>query len=53
MSQTVPTVSVVKLYTKFDDIFVRQAKGRYTNWRWFFCVADAVCFLWHALGILE
>lgn len=34
MSQINPTVSIVTIYTKFEDIFVRQSKGRYTNLRW-------------------
>lgn len=36
MSQADARVSVVSIYRKFDDIYVRQSKGRYTNWRWFF-----------------
>lgn len=36
MNQTGASISVVSVYTKFEDIHVRQAKGRYTRWRWFF-----------------
>jgi cytochrome c oxidase accessory protein FixG len=29
-----PTISVIKMYASRDEIHVRAAKGRYTNWRW-------------------
>lgn len=34
MKQTDPGYAVISMYTKFDDIFVRQSQGRYTNLRW-------------------
>ncbi|WP_025917992.1 cytochrome c oxidase accessory protein CcoG [Herminiimonas sp. CN] len=34
MSQPTPTVSVIKMFASREDIYVREAKGRYTNWRW-------------------
>lgn len=30
-----PEVKVVNIYTKFDDLYVRETKGYYTNLRWF------------------
>lgn len=34
MSQAAPAVSVIKMYASLDEIYVRESKGRYTNWRW-------------------
>ena len=34
MKDSNPGYAVVSMYTKFDDIFVRQSHGRYTNLRW-------------------
>jgi cytochrome c oxidase accessory protein FixG len=34
MSQPAPAVSVVNMYAFSNQIYVRETKGRYTNWRW-------------------
>ena len=34
MNHSVPAVSVIKMYAPREAIHVREAKGRYTNWRW-------------------
>ena len=34
MSQAAPAVSVIKMHRSRDQIYMRETKGRYTNWRW-------------------
>lgn len=34
MSQAAPAVSVIKMHISRDEIYMRETKGRYTNWRW-------------------
>ncbi len=45
MKTSPPAVSFISMYTKFDDVYVRESKGRYTNLRWFFVwLTQAVFF---------
>ncbi len=34
MSQAAPAVSVIKMHRSRDQIYMRETKGRYANWRW-------------------
>jgi cytochrome c oxidase accessory protein FixG len=34
MNPITPKISVIKMYTSFEDVYVRQSKGFFTNWRW-------------------
>jgi cytochrome c oxidase accessory protein FixG len=34
MGQPAPQVSVIKMYAKREEIYPREVKGWYTNWRW-------------------
>ncbi len=36
MSKGEPEVKVIKMYAKREEIYAREARGRYTNWRWIF-----------------